>query len=119
MQGDFFYIEYIIQRYKSSFNEFYELVLDDGTIKKGFERKVYFILDELLKDFGVEVKTVDDVIQNYGILKNSIDDLIEKKRAQMILDSQKPGYEEAKNNEAEVTRSYCRTEQQLIERKKH
>ena len=110
--------ERMVQSNKTLFGVLDKLVSYNGTIKKGYEERVNLILGELSRAFGVEVKTVDGVIQNYGILKNSIDDVIEKKRAQIILDSQKTGYEEARKNQVEIEQLYVETEQQLIESKK-
>ena len=110
--------ERMVQSNKTLFGVLDKLVSYNGTIKKGYEERVNLILGELSRAFGVEVKTVDGVIQNYGILKNSIDDVIEKKRAQIILDSQKTGYEEAMKNQIEIEQLYVETEQQLIESKK-
>lgn len=78
------------------------LVDENGKVKKGYEERASFITSQLSEALGIEIETVDGVIQEYGTLMASIDKVMEKKKAQIILDSQESLYKEAINNQSQA-----------------
>ena len=81
------------------------LVDENGKVKDGYEERASFITGQLSDALGIEIETVDGVIQEYGTLMDSIDQVMEKKKAQIILDSQESLYKEAINNQSEALRT--------------
>ena len=81
------------------------LVDQNGKVKKGYEERASFITSQLSEALGIEIDTVDGVIQEYGTLIETIDKTMEKKKAQIILDSQESLYKEAINNQSEALRT--------------
>lgn len=76
-------------------DELLSLVDANGKVKEGYEGRVGFILGELNNALGTEYTMTGNVIDKYGELVDSIDEVIEKKKAQIILNSQEAAYEEA------------------------
>ena len=69
------------------------LVLEGGGTKGAYQIGAY----KALRDLGIEIKNVNGVIKGYDSLKSKIDEVMEKKKAQIILDSQESLYAEAIN----------------------
>ena len=67
-------------------DELKTLVDENGKVKKGYESRVDFILNELNKALGTEYDLNGNVIDSYKELQDEIDKLIEKKRAQILLE---------------------------------
>lgn len=78
------------------------LVDENGKVKDGYEERASFITGKLSEALGIEIETVDGVIQEYSTLMDSIDKVMEKKKAQIILDSQESLYKEAINNQSQA-----------------
>lgn len=76
-------------------NELKNLVDANGKVKKGYEARTAFIVNELNEALGLNMRLTDGEIKGYDKLSSSIDDLIAKKRAEVILESQLPAYKEA------------------------
>lgn len=76
-------------------NELKSLVDANGKVKKGYEARTSFILNELNEALGLNMQLTDGEINGYEKLSSSIDDMIAKKRAEVILESQLPAYKEA------------------------
>lgn len=106
-----------ISNYQSLYSELQNIVDANGKVKEGYEARASFITDTLSKSLGIEIKNVDGVIQNYGELKKSIDEVMEKKKAQIILDSQESLYKEAITKQTEAAKKLHDIESQLIEKK--
>lgn len=92
------------------------LVNENGEIKEGYEARVKFILNELNNALGTEYKATGDIIENYEKLKTSIDELIQKKKAQIILESQEEKYKEAINNKDSLYKDYIKSIDELNEK---
>lgn len=103
--------------YESLYDELGQIVDQNGRVKDGYEERASFITSTLSDALGVEIKTVDGVIQKYSDLTAKIDEVIEKKKAQIILDSQETLYKEAIAGQAEAAKQLAETEQQLNDRK--
>lgn len=80
-------------------DELKTLVDENGRVKKGYESRVDFILNELNKALGTEYKLNDNIIDSYKDLQKEIDETIEKKRAEIILNSEEQKYAEAVEQE--------------------
>lgn len=82
--------------------EYNKLVDENGKIKKGYESRAEFILNQLAQSMGVERMEIDKVIEKNGELGESIDKIIQKKQAEAILRANEAAYTEAiqKRNEA-------------------
>lgn len=71
------------------------IVDQNGKVKKGYEERAGFITSTLSEALGIEIQNVGGVIQEHKNLQGEIDTLMEKKKAQIILDSQESLYREA------------------------
>ena len=76
-------------------DELETLVDANGKVKEGYEARANFIINELNEALGTEMELTDGQIQQYEELKGQIDSLVDKKRAQIILESQEEAYKEA------------------------
>lgn len=76
-------------------NELETLVDENGKVKKGYESRVDFILNELNGALGTEYDLNGNIIDSYKDLQDEIDELIEKKRAQILLESYEEDYNKA------------------------
>ena len=84
-----------LDHYEELYDELTDLVDANGKVKEGYEGRARFITTTLSDALGIEIEMIDGVIQDYGKLQDTIDDVMEKKRAQLILDSQANMYQEA------------------------
>lgn len=92
-----------IDNIKKLKNELSTLVDENGKVKKGYEGRVSFILNELNNALGTEYKLNGKVIDSYKEIKGSIDEVIEKKKANIILNTQEEAYKNAIENQAKET----------------
>lgn len=86
-------------------DELQGLVDQNGKVKEGYEGRASFITSQLNEAYGLEIKMVDGVIQEYGNLKKSIDEVMEKKKAQILLDSQESLYKTAIENQEKALKN--------------
>lgn len=93
--GEFNYIKQLKDEYNN-------LVDSNGDIKKGYEDRANFILNELANALGIEIETIKEEIEQNGKLSESIDELILKKQAESTLAAYDESYSEAKRNEAQL-----------------
>lgn len=89
-------------------NELETLVDANGRVKKGYEDRVTFILNELNSAFGTEYQLINGQIAQNGKLIGSIDDItsaikkqIQAKKAQIVLDANEKLYSEEIQSKAE------------------
>lgn len=106
-----------ISHYQSLYDELQGIVDQNGKVKKGYEERASFITSTLSQALGIEIKNVDGVIQGYNNLKSTIDEVMEKKKAQIILDSQESLYKEAINGQTEALKELNNAESELNQRK--
>ena len=92
------------------------LVDENGRVKEGYEGRASFILSTLNDALGTEYTMTGNIINKYGELTSSIDDVMEKKKAQIILDSQESLYAEAIQNQTEATKELIDIKQQLMDK---
>lgn len=102
-----------ISNYQSLYKELQSIVDQNGKVKEGYEQRASFITSTLADALGIEIKNVNGVIENYNKLKSTIDDVMEKKKAQLILDSQESLYSEAINKQQEGLKTLIELETSL------
>ena len=74
------------------------LVDENGKVKKGYEGRVSFILNELNDALGTEYKLNGKIIDNYKSLQKEIDKTIKKKEAEIKLNASEEKYKAAIEN---------------------
>lgn len=80
-----------------------ETIIDaNGRVKQGYEARAQFITSTLSKALGVEISYQDGIVNGYQKIRDSIDATIEKKKAELILNSQEAAYSEAIQNRSEA-----------------
>ena len=89
------------------------LVDKNGKVKKGYEGRVNFILNELNNALGTEYELNGDIIESYDEISNSIDELIKKKRAEIILSSEQEKWQQAIDKENEAYQNLTTTQDEL------
>lgn len=84
--------------YEKLAEELDNLVDANGKVKKGYEARVQFILDELNSAYGLELELIDGAVQGWGKEKEAIDKVIAAQKAQIALDFAKANYQTAMAN---------------------
>lgn len=87
-------------------DEYNGLIDSNGKVKKGYEDRANFILNQLAQSLGVEVSEIQKVIDKNGELGSSIDSLITKKKAEAILNANEQAYTEAIQNKDAALKTY-------------
>lgn len=87
-------------------DELYGIVDANGKVKKGYEDRAEFIVNELSTALGIEISYKDGIIKGYQQIQEEIDKTIEKKKAEIILNASEEMYTEAlkKQYKAEAKR---------------
>lgn len=87
-------------------DELYNIVDANGKVKKGYEDRASFIVNELSEALGIEINYKDGIIEGYQKIQEEIDKTIEKKKAEIILNASEELYTEAlkKQYKAEAKR---------------
>lgn len=84
--------------YEKLAKELNNLVDANGEVKKGYEARVQFILDELNNAYGLELELIDGAVKGWGKEKEAIDKVIAAQKAQIALDYAKANYQTAMAN---------------------
>lgn len=87
-------------------DEYNTLIDSNGKVKKGYEDRANFILNQLAEALGVEVSEIQNVIDKNGQLGESIDQIIMKKQAEASLTAAQAGYQEAIQKSQEALTTY-------------
>ena len=103
--------------YERLADELDEITDKNGKVKDGYEQRASFITSELSKVLGIEINLQDGVVQGYKKIQESIDKTIEKKRAEIILNSQEAGYTEAIQKRAEALSTQADLEELLMSKR--
>lgn len=67
----------------------------NGRVKKGYEDRANYIINELQNATGIEISNINGVIDGYDRLSNSIDNYILKQQAQKVVEEQQALADEA------------------------
>ena len=94
------------------------LVDENGKVNEGYELRAKFILGELNKALGTEYSMTGNIVDNYKEMSSAIDDLIQKKKAQIILESNEAEYAEAMKEKDNVYKDHIKTQDELISKTK-
>ena len=89
------------------------IVDKNGKVKKGYEERASFIVDTLSSALGIEIDKNKSLNKQLKDLMKNIDKVIEKKKAQIILDSQEDAYKEAILKQSDAVRTLDETEEKL------
>ena len=101
--------------YKDLYEELKKITDENGKIKDGYEARADFIINQLNEAYDAEITKTDNVIDNYAEIMESIDGLMEKKKAQILLDSQQALYSEAITEQADGYRNLREINDKLLE----
>lgn len=99
------------------YTELNSIVDANGKVKEGYEARASFITTQLKDALGVEIELVGDQVKGMQNLRDSIDEVIQKKKAQIILNSQEEQYTEAVNKQMEAVRQLTELQNKLKEEK--
>lgn len=102
-----------IENAKKLKDELTTLVDENGKVKKGYEGRVDFILNELNEALGTEYTRTGDVIDKYKELQAEIDKTIEKKKAEIKLKAEEDKYKNAIEKQGEAVEKLREIEQQM------
>lgn len=92
-----------IDNAEALWGELSKIVDENGKIKSGYEERAQYITGELADALGIEISLVDGQITNYQELKGSIYDVIAAKKAEAALSTMESDYNDAKQEQAEIT----------------
>ena len=79
-----------------------EITDANGKVKEGYEEKANFIINELNKAYGTEIKMVDGVIDKYQEQISALKETIKKEKDEIYLQMAKEKYAVAIKNRAEA-----------------
>ena len=106
-----------LSNYKALYTELESLVDENGKVKEGYEARASFITTQLKDALGIEIGLIGNQVQGMQNLRDTIDEVIEKKKAQIILDSQQDIYAEALNNQSDAVRQLSQLQDKYNEEK--
>lgn len=107
-----------LSNYKALYNELNTIVDANGRVKEGYEARASFITTTLKDALGIEIELVGNQVKGMQNLRDTIDQVIEKKKAQIILNSQEELYTEALNKQQDAVRQLTEYQNKLAEEKK-
>jgi len=96
--------------HKELVDELETLVDANGKVKKGYETRVEFILNELSGAYGIESTLVDGIVGDYKNYIKNIEKLIKTKEAEYILEANREAYVKEIKNENEL---WAKKEEQI------
>lgn len=96
-------------------NELDTIVDKNGKIKKGYEDRASFIVNQLNSALGTEMSINKNVIKSYDKLSESIDKTIEKKKAQIIIEAKEEKYSNAIKNKTNDYENMVKAQEKVTE----
>ena len=102
-----------LNHYQTLYDELKGLVDQNGKVKKGYEERASFITSTLADALGIEINKNKDLSYQIKQISKSIDEVIEKKKAQIIIDSQESLYAEAITKQQEALKNLNDAEDNL------
>lgn len=100
---------------KKLLNELNELADANGKVKKGYEDRAKFIINELNKAYGTEIKLVNGVIRGYDNQKKKLEELIKQEELEIILQGKREKYMQALSTQTQEKAQYDLLKQTLAE----
>lgn len=101
--------------YEDLINELDKIVDENGKVKSGYEDRAAFITSTLANALGLEISMHDGVIEKYGEIRDAIDQTIEKKKAEIILNSQEASYTQAIQDRANALDLLAESQRQMTQ----
>lgn len=101
--------------YEDLINELDKIVDENGKVKSGYEERASFITSTLANALGLEISMHDGVIEKYGEIRDAIDQTIEKKKAEIILNSQEASYTQAIQDRANALELLAESQRQMTQ----
>lgn len=87
-------------------SEYNGLIDSNGQVKKGYEDRANFILNQLSQALGLEKEQILANVDANGKLGESIDQVIQKKQAEAVLSANEAAYTEAIQKRSEALTTY-------------
>jgi len=100
---------------KKLLSELDDLVDANGRVKEGYETRATFILNELNKAYGSEIKLVDGVIEGYDNQKKKLEELIKAEEIEIILQGNREKYIAALENKNKLMAQYEEQKQAILD----
>lgn len=91
-----------ISRTEELYDELKTITDENGKIKKGYENRANYIVNQLSEALGVEIDLNNGVIGSYKKIQEEIDKTILKKKAASIVSEQEEAYNNALKQRAEA-----------------
>lgn len=101
--------------YEDLVNELDKIVDENGKVKSGYEERASFITSTLANALGLEISMHDGVIEKYGEIRDAIDQTIEKKKAEIILNSQEAAYTQAIQDRSNALELLAESQRQMTQ----
>ena len=101
--------------YQDLVNELDKIVDENGKVKSGYEERASFITSTLANALGLEISMHDGVIEKYGEIRDAIDKTIEKKKAEIILNSQEAAYTQAIQDRSNALELLAESQRQMTQ----
>lgn len=101
--------------YQDLVNELDKIVDENGKVKSGYEDRAAFITSTLANALGLEISLHDGVIEKYGEIRDAIDQTIEKKKAEIILNSQEAAYTQAIQDRSNALELLAESQRQMTQ----
>ena len=98
-------------------DELQTLVDKNGQVKKSYEGRVSYILNELNGALGTEYKLNGNIVESYDEIVDSIDELIQKQRISAILENEKAKHDKAREEQTDAYNDMIAKEQELADAK--
>lgn len=100
-----------INRSQELYKELKTITDENGKIKKGYENRANYIINELSEALGIEIDLNDGVIDSYKKIQDEIDKTILKKKAETIVNGQEEAWQNALSNRAKAYETLNQLEQ--------
>lgn len=91
-----------IKRTQELYDELKIITDENGKIKKGYENRANYIVNQLSEALEIEIELNDGVIDSYKKIQAEIDKTILKKKAESIVSGQEEAYNNALQQRAEA-----------------
>lgn len=103
-----------MENVQALYGELQTLVDQNGKVKEVDKARADFILKELNNALDTEYSMNGNIIEQYGTMKDEVYKLIEAKKADILLESYRPMYEEAIKNEMTLRQAMSTAYEQMV-----
>lgn len=99
-------------------NELSKIVDAEGKVKEGYELRANFIINELSRALGIEIKLTDGIIQNYKNLQKEISNTILKKKAEILFNAEEEKWATAIDNASDSYKRLADAQEEALKLQK-